>query len=444
MDFTTAVPQNPINQPSLFGGSSDTGDGAARRPSTGAEAAPLSSPMAIGQSNRVGHSKSEKAWLCEVSNWQHLFVLRQFLREYWEARNMWHLAGNCAQSASLWKNLSTGETQLRPHSCSDRSRCPTCSIKYGRERGLEVQSLFTELLTPRDGWLRDVPTVKAFAVVFTCPDDISAYVDGFIERRDKKGLGLCLRQLTEAVSSSLAWVFADVYGAKISWHWWHSSDPTKGPHLHAHVMVPNIAVSNGTWAGVLRERGMLPPAALEALKKVWGDNVASRPFVKTHGRFKRAEVVDWGFLTNLTGRHSIAHRSRYDYRSPMADFSRETLKNGLPESDAPGLAWFLDRCEFLQGVQLVRSVGWLNNTKLHRLGYELFDPPSDDWVKLTGWYVFERFDEGGVHVSYWKNGDKCSGYFPRHRVNLEPSPRARVYRWSFSGAPPQPVAALAA
>jgi hypothetical protein len=384
----------------------------------------------------VGQSKSDKQWASEVSNWEHLFVLREFLRVYWEGRGMWHLAGKCAQSASLWKNLATGESQLRPHSCSDRSRCPTCSIKYGRERGLEVRSLFTELLEPRDGWLRDVPTVKAFAVVFTCPDDISAHVDGFIERRDKKGLGRCLRQLTEAVSSTLGWALGDVYGAKINWHWWHSSDPTKGPHLHAHVMVPNIAVSNGVYAGVLRQRGMLSADALTALKQVWGDNVASRPFVKADGAFKRAEVVDWGFLTNFTGRHSIAHRSRYDYRSPMADFSREALKNGLPDIDAPGLAWFLDRCEFLQGVQLARNVGWLNNTKLHQLGYELADPPDDDWVKLTGWYVFERFDNGGVHVSYWKNGDKCSGYFPRHRVKLEPSPRARIYRWSSPGASP--------
>jgi hypothetical protein len=116
----------------------------------------------------------------------------------------------------------------------------------------------------------------------------------------------------------------------------------------------------------------------------------------------------------------------------MQDFMAFTEKNGLPELDDAGLSWFVDRCEFLQGVQLVRSIGWLSNAKIKKIGLERSEPENDGWVKDEGVvFELEYFDgEGARFVAFYPDtGRSHSQWFSRNTVQLVTRPKPRSYRW---------------
>ncbi len=428
MDLTTALPRNLVDQPALSEGCSDTGDGVACRPSTGAEAALLCSPLPLGRSEREVRAK----WKSEQYEHHGLYVLREFIRSHFDDRGLKRLHGSCLRYYWQYRHSETGATKLCPGCCHARGICPHCAINYGKERGAEVGSLFRALFEPKK-LLGVVPTVKAFAEVFTLPDPVSAALDAFCEAQDKKGLRGAVKQLTEALKRTLTRFYGGGIAAKVSWHWWHSSKPLMGAHWHAHVMIPNIVEIEGGH-GVLRARGVLSAEQLEKLKTLWADEVfACRFVVLLDTEVLPTLSVNHRFLIRDKGRASLAHRARYDYRHSMQDFVAFTEKNGLPELDDPQLAWFLDRCEFLQGIQLVRSIGWLSNSKVKKIGLERAELENDGWVKDEGVvFELEYFDDYGARfvALYLSTGRSQSCWFPRESVQLVSRPKPRSYRWA--------------
>lgn len=406
----------------------NTGDGAPRRASTVApSAAPLCSPTPLGRSEREARDK----WRTEQRGHGDLYVLREFLRSHYDERGLKRLHGSCLRYYWQYRHAETGATKLCPGCCHERAICPHCAVNYGKERGSEVASLFNALLEV-DRLLGVTPQVKAFAEVFTLPDFVSIALDGFCEDGDKKNLRAAVKQLTEALKRTLMGFYGSGVAAKVAWHWWHSSMPLTGAHWHAHVMMPNIVASD-LGHEILRARGMLNPEQIETLKALWAKEVNACRFVSSLGyEFPDELTVNHKFLTNKTGKNSIAHRARYDYRHPMQDFTAWVDKNGLPELEHAGLAWFLDRCEFLQGVQLVRSIGWLSNPKVKKLGLQRAEPENDGWVKDEGVvFQLDYFDEKGAWfvAFYVLSGRSECVWFPRESVQLVARPKPRRYEW---------------
>lgn len=414
----------------LAGGAGAGVRGSASGPArTGTRTRPnLSSPSPLDRSEREERHK----WRGEQHEHANLYVTREFLRSHFDERGLKRLHGSCLRYYWQYRHSETGDTKLCPGCCHERALCPHCAVNYGKERGLEVGSLF-QALFQKEKILKTIPSVKAFANVFTLPEFVSAALDGFCEASDKKSLRGAVKQLTEALKRTLERFYGSVVAAKVSWHWWHSDKPLTGPHWHAHVMVPNIA-NTSTGFDVLRARGKLEPEQLHALKEIWAEEVASCRFVSALAEAVPAElVVNYKFLMQNKGRASLAHRARYDYRHPMQDFLAFTEKHGLPQLDAPGLAWFLDRCEFLQGVQLVRAIGWLSNPKLKRIGLERAEPEPDGWVKDEGVvFELEYFDDFGARfvAFYPASGRSDSRWFSRESVQLVARPKPRSYRWA--------------
>ncbi len=394
---------------------------------TGPAGSPLCSPLPLGRSER----EARKKWNSEQSEHHTLYITREFLRSHFDERGQNRLHGSCLRYYWQYRHSETGDTKLCPGCCHERGICPHCAVTYGKERGSEVASLFQALLE-QGRLLGSVPTVKAFADVFTLPDFVSGALDGFCEVQDKKNLRGAVKQLTEALKRTLTRFYGSGVAAKVSWHWWHSSKPLTGAHWHAHVMVPNI-VDTGNGHDILRARGMLTADQLDALKSIWAEQVAGCRFVMGLNESVPDELtVNHRFLTQNTGRASLAHRARYDYRHPMQDFMAFTEKNGLPELDDAGLSWFVDRCEFLQGVQLVRSIGWLSNSKIKKIGLERTEPENDGWVKDEGVvFELEYFDnEGARFVAFYPDtGRSHSQWFFRNTVQLVTRPKPRSYRW---------------
>jgi hypothetical protein len=415
-------------RPGLGEAGEDAGARAVACVSVASSADPLCSPLPLGRSER----EARKKWKGEQYEHHGLYVLREFLRSHFDERGLKRLHGSCLRYYWQYRHSETGATKLCPGCCHERAICPHCAVNYGKERGAEVGSLF-QALFEQGRLLGAVPTVKAFADVFTLPEFVSEALDGFCEARDKKSLRGAVKELTEALKRTLTRFYGSGVAAKVSWHWWHSSKPLTGAHWHAHVMVPNI-VDTGAGHEVLRARGMLSTEQLQALKALWAEQVSSCRFVAALGESVPAELtVNHRFLTQNKGRASLAHRARYDYRHPMQDFVAFTEKHGLPELDAPGLAWFLDRCEFLQGVQLVRAVGWLSNPKLKKIGLERAEPENDGWVKDEGVvFELEYFDDHGARfvAFYPLLGRSASRWFPREAVQLLARPKPRSYRWA--------------
>jgi len=403
----------------------------ARARACGFAAADLSSPLAIGPFERI----ERDYWGNAVKEHKRLGAIRGFIRDYSDARGQNRLFNSCLQFFYRYTLEGTRREEWRPSCCRGRAVCPHCAVVYGLERGLEVASLFRSLLEP-DKLLASAPTVKAFAEVFTLPDWVSEVLDGFIEGGEKKMLVRALRELTEALKSTLAAMYGDDVAAKVSWHWWHSSDPLKGPHWHAHVMIPNIAVSEDG-VRVLRLRGKLElNTELKKLKALWAEKVFSCKFLADFDQKSVSElIVNHLFLTRKKGKNSINHRARYDYRHPMQDFCAWIdKKGGLPSESDERVEWFLSRCEFLQGIQLVRSIGWLTNAKLKKVGLQRFEPEADRWAKDTVHvYQFCKFDAQGAWFKVFNTVLQVNeGLKHVHRSSLKMSSPAkpRRYRWA--------------
>jgi hypothetical protein len=393
--------------------------------------APLGSPLALGRSERV----ERDYWGDAIREHKALGAMRGFIRDYSDMRGSSRCFNSCLQFFYRHYLEGTNREEWRPSCCRGRAVCPHCAVTYGLERGLEVSSLFRALLEPGK-LLSAVPTVKAFAEVFTLPDWVSAALDGYVEAKDKKLLRRAVKELTEALKGTLVAFYGDGVAAKVSWHWWHSSDPLKGPHWHAHVMVPNISIAplGGGEASMIQSRGVLSPDRLQKLKTLWADAVFACKFVLELGGDSRPElVVDYHFLTRNRGKNSIAHRARYDYRHPMQDFAAFVDKRGLPSMDDGRVEWFLSRCEFLQGVQLVRSVGWLSNPKIKKIGLKRVEPESENWAKDTVHvYQFVRFDEQGAWFTVFNTVLQVGeGLKHVHRsfLKLGGRPELRRYEW---------------
>ncbi len=393
--------------------------------------APLGSPLALGRSERVERDYWGKA----TREHKALGAMRGFIRDYSDMRGSSRCFNSCLQFFYRYRLQDSRREEWRPSCCRGRAVCPHCAVTYGLERGLEVSSLFRALLEP-DKLLPVAPTVKVFAEVFTLPDWVSAALDGYVEGKDKKLLRRAVKELTEALKGTLVAFYGDGVAAKVSWHWWHSSDPLKGPHWHAHVMVPNISIAplGGGEASMIQSRGVLSPDRLQKLKTLWADAVFACKFVRELGGESRPElVVDYHFLTRNRGKNSISHRARYDYRHPMQDFAAFVDKRGLPSMDDERVEWFLSRCEFLQGVQLVRSVGWLSNPKVKKIGLKRVEPESESWSKDTVHvYQFVRFDEQGAWFTVFNTVLQVGeGLKHVHRsfLKLGGRPELRRYEW---------------
>lgn len=413
-------------------GTATVGDGAPGRVSPkGAVPALLSSPLALGHSERV----ERDYWGNSVREHKRLGAIRGFIRDYSDARGGSRLFNSCLQFFYRHTLPGTVREEWRPSCCRGRAVCPHCAVVYGLERGLEVASLFRALVEPEQ-LLKQTPTVKAFAEVFTLPDWVSEVLDGFVEAKEKKMLLRAVQQLTEALKSTLVGIYGDGVAAKVSWHWWHSPQPLTGPHWHAHVMIPNIDVSDcGRGASVLRSRGTLEPEKLQSLKVLWAKNVFSCKFLADFGQNSRPElVVDHSFLTRNRGKNSLAHRARYDYRHPMQDFCAWIDKRGLPSMTDEGVEWFLSRCEFLQGVQLVRSIGWLTNAKLKKVGLQRFEPETDRWAKDTVHvYQLVKFDSQGAWFKVFNTVlqvDEGLKHVHRSFLKMSSPAKPRLYRWA--------------
>jgi hypothetical protein len=117
----------------------------------------------------------------------------------------------------------------------------------------------------------------------------------------------------------------------------------------------------------------------------------------------------------------------------MQDFAAFVDKRGLPSMDDERVEWFLSRCEFLQGVQLVRSVGWLSNPKIKKIGLKRVEPESENWVKDTVHvYQFVRFDEQGAWFTVFNTVlqvDEGTKHVHRSFLKLGGRPELRRYEW---------------
>ncbi len=409
------------------------GQAAARRGVSSTVTAPadlLGSPLALGRFERV----ERDYWGDAIREHKALGAMRGFIRDYSDMRGSSRCFNSCLQFFYKYTLENSRREEWRPSCCRGRAVCPHCAVTYGLERGLEVSSLFRALVEP-DKLLLASPTVKAFAEVFTLPDWVSAALDGYVDVRDKKLLRRSVKELTEALKSTLVAFYGDGVAAKVSWHWWHSSAPLAGPHWHAHVMVPNISIAplGGGEVSMIQSRGVLSPDRLQKLKTLWADAVFSCKFVRELGGGSRPElVVDYGFLTRNRGKNSISHRARYDYRHPMQDFVAFVDKRGLPLMSDDRVEWFLSRCEFLQGVQLVRSIGWLSNPKIKKIGLKRVDPEPNNWIKDTVHvYQFVRFDDQGVWFRVFNAvmQTECLKHIHRSFLRLGGRPELRRYEW---------------
>jgi hypothetical protein len=395
--------------------------------------ASLGSPLALGRFERV----ERDYWGDAIREHKALGAMRGFVRDYSDMRGSSRCFNSCLQYFYRHTLEGTNREEWRPSCCRGRAVCPHCAVTYGLERGLEVSSLLRALLEP-EKLLPSPPTVKVFAEVFTLPDWVSAALDGYVEVQDKKLLRRAVKELTEALKSTLVAFYGDGVAAKVSWHWWHSSAPLTGPHWHAHVMIPNISIAplGGGEASMIQSRGVLSPDRLQRLKTLWADSVFACKFVRELGGESRPElVVDYHFLTRNRGKNSISHRARYDYRHPMQDFAAFVDKRGLPSMDDERVEWFLSRCEFLQGVQLVRSVGWLSNPKIKKIGLKRVEPESDNWAKDTVHvYQFVRFDEQGAWFNVFNavlQVDEGIKHVHKSFLKLGGRPELRRYEWTI-------------
>ncbi len=348
------------------------------------------------------------------------------------------LPSECGETLSRWRHIGTGDQELRPHSCNCRGSCPTCAITYGRGRGATVLELFGSLLTP-GRLLEELPNVKARAYVLTLPACVSEHLDGFVMNQDKDGLRVALQQLTGAVQGFLVDIHGAGVASSLSWHWWHSKEPLNGSgHWHVHVLVPNISVIDGKSCGVLERYGLVSEQALELRRQVWASKVSSCSFIKKAKLVIPDELsVHYKFFLHFdgadseadTGAGSLSHRCRYDYRHPMADFDAHIQKNGLPENGmSSSVQWFLQKCAFLQGIQLVRYTGWLVNVKRKQLGLVIAKDKSE-WEKVSGFYIFESFTDDGVVMRVWHKGVMSYEFWPSKSVRLMPLPRIKRFEW---------------
>jgi hypothetical protein len=294
---------------------------------------------------------------------------------------------------------------------------------------LSVLSLFETALVP--GYLvPELPAILSFGHVFTFPPWVTSYLDECVTFKRLYELRKALSQLTKAISSTLDFWYGQVgVGASINWHWWHSDKPLAGPHWHAHVDVPNASPK-----GPLRLFGKVSGDDLRAMKRFFASCVAELPFVVALGYEVPAElVVHYRFIMKPK---QLRHRLRYDYRHPLQDFCKFAKNEGLPAIKDEQVYWFLNACEALQRVQLVRHVGWLCNSKRVKLGLECEKPENDVWKRdYSCFYRFERFDDTGVWLTrHASDGYQSKEFWKRDLVRLVPSSRPRRYHWA--GASP--------
>jgi len=180
---------------------------------------------------------------------------------------------------------------------------------------------------------------------------------------------------------------------------------------------------------------MLSDVELKKLKVLWAEKVFSCKFLADFGQKPKNElIVNHLFLSRKKGKNSINHRARYDYRHPMQDFCAFIDRTGLPSLDNDRVEWFLSRCEFLQGVQLVRAVGWLTNAKLKKAGLRRVEPESERWAKDTVHvYQLHKFDSQGAWFKVFNTVlqvDEGLKHVHRSLLKMSSPPKPRFYRWA--------------
>ena len=437
-----------------------------KNPVQHANAAPVvrvfdrAAPLDLGDGQR-----EEVEWRIERAQYESAQVLRSLLAEHDE-----RLHEACGDEGKILQHSKSDRQRLTPYRCQVRSVCPCCGRAYGIEKGLEVASLLDAVLAP-GRLVRSTPTVKTWALVLSCDEQLSAYVHDLVVDGRVEQLRKILRHLTEDVQATLKFVFGPGVAAVVAWHWWHSSNPLAGTHLHAHVTVPNVDVrldaDSGEWTPTMRAlRGMgrLSPADLRSLREGFGERVMA------HHWARRAGITSWNpnvhvrFTLRADGQ-GYRHRARYDARHPVSDLLRvvepqeiTTARNvsdadlteqvfleqltvdiaELASSDnAEALSWWVHASSVWQGVQTIRYTGWLVNSARKRLG--LLKTSSTDgepeWASV-GLYRLVSWAEDGVTVERFRNGQRLEEHWHRDHVDLMPPPsKAKGYEWNDSVRP---------
>lgn len=408
-----------------------------------------------------GRQRTEDQWLIRQSEWESAFVLRELLAGFDD-----RLAADCGGEGKVLQHNLSDRQRLTPYRCQVRSVCPCCGRAYGLEKGLEVAALMDGVLAP-GRLVVSAPTVKTWALVLSCDKSLSTHVHDLVIDGKVEPVRKILRHLTEDVQATLRDVFGAGVAAVVSWHWWHSSNPLLGTHLHAHVTVPNVDVRldpvSGEWTPTLRPlrvQGVLSADELRLIREGFGARALSHRWARAAGVTSWAPNAHVRFTTTAEG-SGYRHRARYDVRSPVSDLLKmvepaalrdarnlhgevlddtesEALEaawvdvSELANSDnAEALSWWVHAAQFWQSVQTLRYTGWLVNSARKSLGLlKTVSEGEPEWSSV-GLYRLLDVSGLGVRVERFGVAGRREELWHGDHVDLLPPPSvAKGYYWN--------------
>jgi hypothetical protein len=321
------------------------------------------------------------------------------------------------------------------------------------------------------------PDVSAWHIVLSCDARVSEYVEQLVQVRDVDQVRRIMRHLTEDVQHTIEHVFGRSAAAVVAWHWWHSSDPLSGHHLHAHVTVPNVSVSRDDELAVwspdmrpLRSRGLLTDEELLELRLEFGRRVTKHRWcvdlvsAPSQGKLRSDQWKPNAHVRFTRGRggQGYEHRLRYDGRTSVTDVyalvepaelraARQLHADDLGESefvsavvDVAELACKPDdlkawahAAQVWQGIQTVRYTGWLVNAARKSLGLlRASDTESEPEWASVGFYKLLDVGAGGAVIERWREGVRREESWHFDHVQLVPPPsRSTAWQWSDTVRP---------
>lgn len=435
-------------------------------PPTAKVVLPFDKAAALAESGRT-----ESSWAAERLEWETLHVLRTLLADVDDS-----LCDKCGVEGRVLQHALSDRQRLTPYRCQHRATCPACGRAYSQSRGNELVGLLDAVLEP-GRLVVAAPEVSAWHIVLSCDSRISRHVDQLVKALDVDQVRRILRHLTEDVQHTIEHVFGPGAAAVVAWHWWHSSDPLSGHHLHAHVTVPNVSVTRDDELGVwspdmrsLRSRGTLTADELSKLRLEFGRRVTAHRWAKglVSAPVAGESLPDqWKsnahvrFTRGRDGR-GYEHRLRYDGRTSVSDLyalveppelraARQLHADELGESELAGavvdiaelacnpdaLAVWVQAAYLWQGIQTIRYTGWLVNAARKSLGL-LRDSETEDEPEWTsvGFYTLTDFGPNGLVVERWREGVRRFESWHFDHVQLVPPPsRSTAWQWSDTVRP---------
>lgn len=244
------------------------------------------------------------------------------------------------------------EVRLRPCPCGQRLCCGVCAAPYvGREteRGVEL------LLSIADGARAKGHAVEVLAAgwEFTIPSDWSRAL-AVLPRDERRGADLAFRK---AARRSLDKIYGYKVGGLVALHQFHSAHDDRKtdstplqPHLHAHCVVPSVAVGADDEVRVTRR--WIEPEELDDARVSWAKRIerALRPFIGRRALPPGGCVLNVRYIQPADVKR-LRHRLRYVFRPLATDAERYLRDTPSADWSREDLVWWFDRLADLRGTR---------------------------------------------------------------------------------------------